>query len=619
LKKIDALIANVLDGTAEVADRHRAFGEIVARFQDMAWGYAYAILKDHYLAEDVAQEAFIVAWQRLDQLKETKAFPGWFKKILFSECHRLTRGKRLLVTPLESSLTLPSSSPDPQAIAEKIELSEKVFAAIQALPDSERVVTTLFYIDEYSQTDISDFLGLQVTTVAKRLFSARRRLKQGLIGLLKKDLKQHRPSRHEAFASQVQASIRPFTEPDWEMLISMAYGIGDDFCGDKDHRIPKRKQFDESRLIRRQYVGQHAGTGNLLGYGAIEQTIFLPKYRLFFVVASEHLQSGVGDLLLDQLMKDLHEVNAIAVWHRNDARHTDTLNFLKGHGFVETQVVWELTLPVANFDFESFQFKAEQVAARGISIVTYAEARDGDPECLPKLQALLNSVMADEVGGQPFAPVPVETVARWFSRRNLLADACFIARDGEHYIGITSLSLLDEQDGDLTQGFTGILQAYRRQGIATALKLRAIDYARQRGYPLIRAFNHHRNLPMIAFNETLGFRRHSSQTTLEKCLKEVKSIDPSVYDTYVGRYAFDSRTLEKYRLPANLTVTVKTIGAKLISEIRDMQDELFPESESRFFIKMHYGEVKFIRNEQDRVTGLIYRESGKEMTAAKIE
>ncbi len=619
MRQIDALIADVLDGTAEVVDRHRAFGEIVTRFQDMAWGYAYAILKDHYLAEDVAQEAFIVAWQRLDQLKETRAFPGWFKKIVFSECHRLTRGKRVLVMPLESGLALPSSRPDPQALAEKMDVSEKVLAAIQALPDGERVVTTLFYIDEYSQTDISDFLGLQVTTVAKRLFSARRRLKQGLIGMLKEGLKQHCPSRHRDFASQVRARIRPLTEPDWEVVTSMAYGIGDASCEDKDHWIHKRKQFDESRLIRRQYVGQHADTGNLLGYGAIEQTIFLPKYRLFFVVAPEHLQSGVGDLLLDQLMKDLQEVNAVAVWHRNDGRHTDALNFLKGRGFVETQVVWDLRLPVATFDPEPFRLKAERVAARDISIVTYAEARNGDPECLPKLQALLNAVMADEVGSQPFAPVPIETVARWFSRQSLLADACFIARDGEPYIGITSLSLLDEQERELTQGFTGILREYRRQGIATALKLRAIDYARRHGYPLIRAFNHHRNLPMIALNETLGFHRRFSRATLEKCLKEVKPIDPAVYDAYVGRYAFDSRTLETYRLPPNLTVTVKTVGTRLISEIRDMQDELFPESESRFFIKMHYGEVEFIRNAQGRATSLVYRESGKEMTAAKIE
>jgi DNA-directed RNA polymerase specialized sigma24 family protein len=73
--------------------RHEAFGELVLRFQDMAFACAYAVLGDAYLAEDVAQDAFVVAWQKLDQLREPDAFPGWFKRIVLSQCNRLTRGR----------------------------------------------------------------------------------------------------------------------------------------------------------------------------------------------------------------------------------------------------------------------------------------------------------------------------------------------------------------------------------------------------------------------------------------------------------------------------------------------------------------------------------------------
>ena len=618
MKQIDALIADALDSNASTANRHKSFGEIVARFQDMAFACAYAILKDYYLAEDAAQEAFIAAWQKLDQLNEPKAFPGWLKKIVFSQCHRLTRGKRLLVMPLYTGLSVPSSGPDPQALVERLELSEKVLAAIQALPDSERMVTTLFYINGYSQSDIGDFLELQDTTVAKRLFSARRRLKQGLIGMVEEDLKQHRPSRHTAFADEVRAKLRPFAGHDWQMVTSIAYGIEPGLQGDRDGWLRDRKRFDESRYIRRHYVAQHAETGQLLGYGAIEQTIFLPRYRLLLAVAPQHLRGGVGDLLLGELMKDLREVNAIAVWHRSDARFVDTSDLLKRHGFVETSLVWGLTLPVADFDAAPFDPIVGR-AARGISIMTYAELRERDPECLRRLQELINSVMADEPGRQPFAAVPLDTVARWFSRRGLLPDACFIATCDDRYVGITSLSLTDEEAGSITQGFTGVLAEYRRQAVATALKLRAIQYARLHSYQFIRAFNDHLNLPMIALNEKLGFRRRLSYMTLEKCLKEVRAIDPSLYDGYAGRYAFDPSHLEKHKLPANLTATVRKVGARLISEIRDMQDELFPESESRFFIKMHYGEVEFTRDGEGHVAGLIYRESGREMRAAKVE
>ena len=57
----------------------------------MAFACAFAVLGDVYLAQDTAQEAFIVAWQKLGQLREPAAFPGWFKRIVLTQCNRLTR------------------------------------------------------------------------------------------------------------------------------------------------------------------------------------------------------------------------------------------------------------------------------------------------------------------------------------------------------------------------------------------------------------------------------------------------------------------------------------------------------------------------------------------------
>ena len=72
-----------------------AYETIVHRFQDMAVGYAYAKLGDLYLAEDVAQEAFIQAYFDLPELRDPAAFPGWFRRIVFSQISRLTRNKRV--------------------------------------------------------------------------------------------------------------------------------------------------------------------------------------------------------------------------------------------------------------------------------------------------------------------------------------------------------------------------------------------------------------------------------------------------------------------------------------------------------------------------------------------
>jgi hypothetical protein len=57
-----------------------AYGIIVQRFQDMAVGYGYAILGDFHLAEDVAQEAFVEAYQHITKVSSPFAFPGWLRK-----------------------------------------------------------------------------------------------------------------------------------------------------------------------------------------------------------------------------------------------------------------------------------------------------------------------------------------------------------------------------------------------------------------------------------------------------------------------------------------------------------------------------------------------------------
>ena len=184
-----------------------AFGAIVTRFQDMAVGYAYSILGDFHLAEDAAQEAFIQAYCDLNQLREPLAFPGWFRKIVFKHCDRLTRKKRVQTIPLESVIELPSAGKDPVETVLEQEMKDTVLAAIQALPEKERIVTTLFYINGYSQNEIADFLEVPVTTVNSRLHYSRKRLKERLFTMVADDLQEKRPSKDGRFANKVKDAL----------------------------------------------------------------------------------------------------------------------------------------------------------------------------------------------------------------------------------------------------------------------------------------------------------------------------------------------------------------------------------------------------------------------------
>lgn len=207
MNKARALVLKARDSQSSLAEKQEAFCELVRMFQDMAYACGYAVLGDFCLAEDVAQEAFISAWQKLGQLHQPEAFPGWFRRIVLTECNRLTRKKRLRTISLDEGIDVYASHPDPQLAIEKDELTKAAFAAIRKLSLNERMVIVLFYVNEHSQSDISAFLNLPLTTVAKRLYSARMRLKTMMMDSVKKDLTAHRPSRDESFAEKVKAGI----------------------------------------------------------------------------------------------------------------------------------------------------------------------------------------------------------------------------------------------------------------------------------------------------------------------------------------------------------------------------------------------------------------------------
>src|SRR5690349_1633779 len=171
---MDELTALVIAAQAGDLD---AFGQVVERFQRMAYAVAYTMLGDAHLAEDVAQEAFIEAYICLPKLREPAAFPGWFRRIVHKRGDRLVRGKGPALLSLDSAGQLPSSIDDPAATAETRELQRRVRAAINALPEADRLPVMLFYLAGYAQQEIATIMELPLTTIKKRLFDARRRLR----------------------------------------------------------------------------------------------------------------------------------------------------------------------------------------------------------------------------------------------------------------------------------------------------------------------------------------------------------------------------------------------------------------------------------------------------------
>ncbi len=592
MKDIESIVRRAADPSSAPAVRHEAFGELVIRFQDMAFGCAFAVLGDAYLAQDTAQEAFVVAWQKLAQLREPAAFPGWFKRIVLTQCNRLTRCKRLQLLPLEAGVNTLTNEPGPDHSAETQELVARVLQAINALPENERLVTTLFYVNGYTQADIGEFLEVPVLTVNKRLYSARQRLKGSVVELFKGDLQQQRPSRDTSFSNKVNTKLRPFHDPDWSRVSAIASARAGEDARGHELWLSRRQKFDESRYFRRHYVVENGRTKQIIAYGAVEQTIYLPKYRLLLLSDPQWLKGGVGDLLLDRLTRDLAEAKAITVSCRQYASEIELVNLLKSRGFEETSRVLDLRLNVAAADVSQF---LDRIGDQGILISTFAEERMRDPRCVEKLYELTTLLSQDDPARGSFAPPAYNAreALMWLEMPYVLPDALFIAKRGDEYVGVSDVSLFEAMAGGLTQGFTGVKREYRRRGLATALKASGIIYAQSHGYQIIQSFNKQEQSAIRTLNEKLGFEVMFENVTLEKCLREVVVIDSRICDELTGHYRDDSRP--------DLEIVVRNEAGRLTAECVGQKVELFPTSEISFFIKQFYGEVTFHRDERRQV------------------
>ncbi len=174
-----------------------AFEELVRRFQDMAVGYAYALLGDWQEAEDAAQDAFISAYCGLVKLREAAAFPGWFRRIVYTQAQRRLRAKEPVWVSLENVAELAVAGPAPYVEQGQDEL----WASIDSLPAAQRSVLLLYYMNEYSQKEIASFLEIPLGTVKTRLHHARKQLKKRMRHL--NGLSAQRPSRDNQFTEKV--------------------------------------------------------------------------------------------------------------------------------------------------------------------------------------------------------------------------------------------------------------------------------------------------------------------------------------------------------------------------------------------------------------------------------
>lgn len=161
------IIESALAGSAE------AFGQLFKTYRNAVYATAFRIIGNFADAQDVTQEVFIEAYTKLYQLRSPNKFAGWLRTVTVNRCKMWMRNHKNQPEFEENETGLNDGS-----ASDGDKLYEQLMSALTLLPEEQRTVIILRYIDSLSYENISEFLGISVGTVKSRLHRAREKLKR---------------------------------------------------------------------------------------------------------------------------------------------------------------------------------------------------------------------------------------------------------------------------------------------------------------------------------------------------------------------------------------------------------------------------------------------------------
>jgi len=160
-----------------------AFDELFERFEKRVFNCAYHISGNYHDASDIAQEAFIRVFNSIQTFRGDANFLTWIYRIVTnvylderkkSKAHRQTSLDDYIELDENSvSRQIEDDSPSPEEIVENKERAKTVQDAINSLPEYQRVIVTLYHVQNLSYDEIADILQLPIGTVKSRLNRAR--------------------------------------------------------------------------------------------------------------------------------------------------------------------------------------------------------------------------------------------------------------------------------------------------------------------------------------------------------------------------------------------------------------------------------------------------------------
>ncbi len=181
----ELIITRILKGDSA------AYGALVTKYSNMVFTLAYNIILNREDAEEVAQDAFLKAFNALPSFKKQSTFPTWLYRIVVNVALNKKKLKKFIVADINEEITTEEDYKIYPLLEQYESRDQKKFIqlAISALREDERICITMFYLNELSVSEIHELTQISVANIKVLLHRGRKHLYAQLNNLLKTEIK----------------------------------------------------------------------------------------------------------------------------------------------------------------------------------------------------------------------------------------------------------------------------------------------------------------------------------------------------------------------------------------------------------------------------------------------
>lgn len=166
-----------------------AFDELVRKYQHSVFNTIHRYVGDRSAADDIAQEVFVIVWNKAGTFKGKSSLSTWLYRIVVNQCLQFRRRRQRRPAAVSIDALDADNPPDALQVGDGREQAERTAAVRQALaelPDRQRIALILSHYEERTYREIADIMETSVGSVESLIFRAKEGLRVELSGEVKR-------------------------------------------------------------------------------------------------------------------------------------------------------------------------------------------------------------------------------------------------------------------------------------------------------------------------------------------------------------------------------------------------------------------------------------------------